>query len=302
MAKKKPEKHQDYDIVLKDLFVEIFLPFISRQLGIKMENIFPIDTTIKRTQERRIDFACKVLEENEHIIQVEFQTSNDRKTHYRMLNYYETLSSIEELPINQLLVYVGKDKLTMKNRIEHPNLKFNYKIIDVSTINYHELVESNFPEAIIVAILSDFQKDNPEEVISLILKNLRRCVKENARLQRYFVSLEILSELRNLDSETIKQIRDMPITGIDIRKTYFYQEAVKAGREDGLSQGLSEGLSQGLSQGLSEGLSQGLSQAEAMIENTAINMLKKGMTVDVVVECTGMSLAKVKALLKKINK
>jgi uncharacterized protein (DUF2164 family) len=58
MAKKKPEKHQDYDIVLKDLFVEIFLPFISRQLGIKMENIVPIDTTIKRTQERRIDFAC----------------------------------------------------------------------------------------------------------------------------------------------------------------------------------------------------------------------------------------------------
>jgi predicted transposase/invertase (TIGR01784 family) len=286
MAKKKPEKHQDYDIVLKDLFVEIFLPFISQQLGIKMENIIPIDTTIKRTQERRIDFACKVLEENEYIIQVEFQTGNYRKMHYRMLNYYETLSNVEGLPVNQLLVYIGKDKLTMKSKIEHPNLKFNYKIIDVSTINYHELVESNFPEAIIVAILSDFQNDNPEEVIALILKNLRKCVDENARLQRYYVSLEILSELRNLDSETVKQIRDMPIKGIDIRKTYFYQEVSRLSREDGLN----------------EGLSQGLSQAEAMLENTAINMLKKGMSVDVVVECTGLSLAKVKTLLKKINK
>ncbi len=286
MAKKKAKKHQDFDIVLKDLFVEIFLPFISQQLGIKMENIVPIDTTIKRTQERRIDFACKVLEENEHIIQVEFQTSNDRKMHYRMLNYYENLSNVDGLPVNQLLVYVGKDKLTMKSRIEHPNLKFNYKIIDVSTINYHDLVESNFPEAIIVAILSDFQNDNPEEVIALILRNLRNCVKENARLQRYFVGLEILSELRNLDSETIKQIRDMPIKGIDIRKTYFYQEVSRLSREDGLS----------------EGLSQGLNQAEAMLENTAINMLKKGMSVDVVVECTGLSLLKVKTLLKKINK
>ena len=81
----------------------------------------------------------------------------------------------------------------------------------------------------------------------------------------------------------------MPIRGIDIRKTYFYQEAIKAGMEDGLSQGHSKGLSEGLS------------QAEAMLENTAINLLKKGMTVDFVVECTGMSLAKVKVLFKKIN-
>jgi predicted transposase YdaD len=285
MAKEKAKKHQDFDIVLKDLFVEIFLPFISKILGIKMENIVQIDTTIKRTQERRIDFACKVLEGDEHIIQIEFQTQNDRKMHYRMLNYYETLSSIEGLPVNQLLIYVGKDKLTMRNNIEHPSLKFNYKIIDISSIDYHQLVQSNFPEAIIVAILSDFQQDSPEDVIATILKNLRNCVNENARLQRYFTSLEILSELRNLDSETVKQIRDMPITGIDIRKTYFYQEVARLSREDGLS----------------EGLSQGLSQAEAMLDNTAINMLKKGMTVDFVVECTGLSLARVKELLKKIN-
>ena len=114
-------------------------------------------------------------------------------------------------------------------------------------------------------------------------------MNENSRLQRYYVGLEILSELRNLEFETTKQIRDMPITGIDIRKTYFYQEVYRLSKEEGLSQGHSKGLSQGLS------------QAEAMLENTAINMLKKGMSVDVVVECTGLSTSKVKALLKKIN-
>ena len=51
----------------------------------------------------------------------------------------------------------------------------------------------------------------------------------------------------------------------------------------------------------SQGLSKGLSQAETMLENTAINMLKKGMSVDIVVDCTGLSTSKVKALLKKIN-
>ena len=293
MAKHKAKKHQDFDIVLKDLFVEIFLPFISQQLGIKMENIVPIDTNIKRTQERRIDFACKVLEEEEYIIQIEFQTGNDRKMHYRMLNYYETLSNIEGLSVNQLLVYVGKDKMTMRSTIEHPNLKFNYKILDISTINYHELVDSAFPEAIIVAILSDFNNENPEDVITTILRNLRKCVNENSRLQRYYVGLEILSELRNLEFETTKQIRDMPITGIDIRKTYFYQEVSRLSREDGFNEGKDEGLSQGLSKGLS--------QAETMLENTAINMLKKGMSVDIVVDCTGLSTSKVKALLKKIN-
>ena len=114
-------------------------------------------------------------------------------------------------------------------------------------------------------------------------------MNENSRLQRYYVGLEILSELRNLEFETTKQIRDMPITGIDIRKTYFYQEVSQLSREDGFNEGKDAGLSQGLS------------QAEAMLENTAINLLKKGMTVDFVVECTGMSLTKVKALLKKVN-
>lgn len=267
---KKVKNHQDFDKVLKDLFVEIFLPYISQQLGINQENIKPIDSTIKRTQERRIDFACKVLGQEEYLIQIEFQAKNDRLMHFRMLDYYETLSRKENLPIKQLLVYVGKGKMTMLDFINHPNLKFNYTILNISTIDYHSLVESNIPEAIILAILGDFKHENSKQVISTILNNLRNCVHENSQLQRYFFSLEILSELRNLESETIKQIRDMPITGIDIRKTYFYQEVARLGREEG-------------------------------IELTAINLLKKGMTTDFVCECTGLTQNRVKELLKNIN-
>lgn len=92
-----------------------------------------------------------------------------------------------------------------------------------------------------------------------------------------FFRLEILSELRNLELETVKQIRNMPITGIDIRKTYFYQEVQRLNREEGREIGLEEGL-----------------------ERTAINLLKKGMTIDFVCECTGLSKSKVKELQKKV--
>ena len=91
------------------------------------------------------------------------------------------------------------------------------------------------------------------------------------------LGLEILSELRNLETETIKQIRNMPITGIDIRKTYFYKEVQRLNREEDIKEGREEG-----------------------IEMTAINLLKKGMTIDFVCECTGLSQFKVKELQKNI--
>ncbi len=277
MSKKKTTNHQDFDKVLKELFIDLFLPFISEEYGIKKENIGVIDTTVKRTQERRMDFACKVLGDDEYIIQIEFQTKNDTLIHYRMLDYYEVLARNEGLPVKQLLIYVGKLKMTMKDYIEHPNLKFNFKIANLSEINYHELLNSNLPESVMLAILGDFQNENPKQVISTILHRLRVVVRDDIFLQKCFFRLEILSELRNLETETIKQIRNMPITGIDIRKTYFYQEVQRLNREEGREIGIEEGL-----------------------ERTAINLLKKGMTIDFVCECTGLSKLKVKELQKKV--
>jgi hypothetical protein len=262
---------------LKELFIDLFLPFISEEYGISKENIGVIDTTVKRTQERRMDFACRVLGNEDYIIQIEFQTKNDTLIHYRMLDYYEVLARSENLSVKQLLIYVGKEKMTMKNSIEHPILNFNFKIANLSEINYHELLDSNLPESVMLAILGDFQNENPEQVISTILNRLHTVVKDDTFLQKCFFRLEILSELRNLESETVKQIRNMPITGIDIRKTYFYKEVQRLNREDDLKEGRKEG-----------------------IEMTAINLLKKGMTIEFVCECTGLSKLKVKELQKKI--
>ena len=91
------------------------------------------------------------------------------------------------------------------------------------------------------------------------------------------LGLEILSELRNLETETIKQIRNMPITGIDIRKTYFYKEVQRLNREEDIKEGREEAL-----------------------EMTAINLLKKGMTIDFVCECTELSKSKVQELQRNI--
>jgi predicted transposase YdaD len=159
----------------------------------------------------------------------------------------------------------------------YPILNFNFKIANLSEINYHELLDSNLPESVMLAILGDFKNENPQQVIATILNRLRTVVKDDTFLQKCFFRLEILSELRNLESETVKQIRNMPITGIDIRKTYFYQEVQRLNREEGREIGLEEGL-----------------------ERTAINLLKKGMTVDFICECTGLSKSKVKELQKKV--
>ena len=60
------------------------------------------------------------------------------------------------------------------------------------------------------------------------------------------------------------------------------QRGLKRGREEGLAKGLAKGRAEGLAKGREEGLAKGRTE-------TARNMKAKGLPVDLIAECSGLS-------------
>ena len=87
-----------------------------------------------------------------------------------------------------------------------------------------------------LAILGDFQNEEPAEVVRQLLDRLLKASTDKAKLQRYIRQLTVLAQLRSLREETQKQIRTMPIT-FDITKDSLYIQGRKKGEEKGEERG-----------------------------------------------------------------
>lgn len=80
---------------------------------------------------------------------------------------------------------------------------------------------------------------------------------------------------------------------VDEEKAKSLKEGIEAGKAQGLEEGKAQGLQEGKAQGLQEGKAQGMQQSKIEI---AKKMLSKGMSLDLVVEMTGLSEEEIKTL------
>ena len=68
---------------------------------------------------------------------------------------------------------------------------------------------------------------------------------------------------------------------------YDYATDIEVQREEAFEKGVSKGLQQGIQQGIQQGVSQG--EYQAKIE-TAKNLVAKKISIDIIAECTGLSV------------
>jgi predicted transposase YdaD len=69
------------------------------------------------------------------------------------------------------------------------------------------------------------------------------------------------------------------------------------GKEEGLAEGEAKGKAEGLAEGKAEGIAEGLAEGEAKgRRETALVMLNKGLSLEMVSACTGLSMDEIKAL------
>lgn len=226
---------QDYDKIFKENIEEIILPLAEKILDIHPEKLEEIPDDLQVTLERKPDFLKKVVHvdsSKDYILQIEFQKEDEAKMLYRMAEYYTILLRKYELEVRQFVFFIGKGKAQMKTSLKHMHFEFSFKLLNLQEYSYKQFVFSDKPEEIILAILADFGKESPEEVVKVILEKLKTSPSETFRKEKCVVQLEVLSVLRNLQAEIIKQLEVMGLT-YDLKNDLRFKQGIKEGQEKG---------------------------------------------------------------------
>ena len=78
-------------------------------------------------------------------------------------------------------------------------LEYSYHVLDMHDIDCSELLDSNNPDALVLAILCDFGERAPQEIIERILLALRHIYRDDlVNLRDRLLALEVLAANRNL--------------------------------------------------------------------------------------------------------
>ena len=125
------------DITTKDTIKTITQDIAKYILEIEVSDIKFVDKELQRIEKREADIVALCnINGVKAILHLEIQNDNDKTMHKRMLRYYTDISTrFDKVPIHQYLVYIGKPKLSMKEKIVEDNLKFSYNIIDMHNID-----------------------------------------------------------------------------------------------------------------------------------------------------------------------
>ena len=233
------------DLISKEIIQTLLKDIAKYFLNIEITGeITFLDKELKRIEKREADIVANI--NDEYVLHLEIQNSNDSSMDKRMLRYYSDILEITNLPIRQYVIYIGKHKPNFKTQIKKDLIDFRYNFIDVKNIDCELLLNENSPDALVLAILCDFKDKNPDDIISFILDKLEQYTKDNLNeYRKYMLMLETLSENRNLN----KKIKE-----IEMLRTTTYQDlpSYEIGFEKGIIKGLEEGIERGIEKGVFE--------------------------------------------------
>ncbi|MBL7815049.1 MAG: hypothetical protein JNL70_08565 [Saprospiraceae bacterium] len=243
-----------FDRILKEN-IKVLFPFFAQREGIEIGETEELKDKLQITLEREADFLQRILHDNsnnDYILHFEFQVTDEivmmirRFLVYRSILLYKT-----GLRVKQFVIYLGQTASKMVSHIEQEDLLFRIGIINLCQIPYQDFLNSNKPEAIIMAILADFKEESSEKIIEKVLAKLVETVQSRLLLSKYVVQLQVLSNLRNLQPEVFEIVKKIPmIFDIDLSKDPMFKEAIDKGHEIGLEKGLKKGLEKGLDQSI----------------------------------------------------
>ena len=177
---------------------------------------------------------------------------------YRMAEYRIMLLRKYRLLVKQYVLFIGKGKATMQDRINEESFVYDYRLIALSQVDYKLFLQSKEPEEKLLSILANFGNEKEEQVLAAIIGQIRSAAGSDLRVGKYFNQLRVLAQLRNLPFK----LADM----LDSISTFFKPERdpfFKLGKEQGIEQGMEKGIELGKEQGIELGKEQGIEQGEA---------------------------------------
>jgi hypothetical protein len=159
-----------------------------------------------------------------------------------MLLYHAFLHYQQRLPIRQFVVYVGKDKPAMDQRLESHSISYRYELVDLRSFPYQTFLESSQGQEVLLAILADFGGEPAELIAQRILLKLAQLTDSRLQLEQRVLQLVRLVVLRNLSTTVFKSVKNMALN-INIREDALYLEGQAEGKEKTALNMLKEGFS-----------------------------------------------------------
>ncbi|MEL6710425.1 MAG: hypothetical protein AAFO08_01720, partial [Pseudomonadota bacterium] len=148
----------DKDIISKSLIERLANCLITQllKLDIVPDQIELLSTEHYRVEDRRADILVRIeaaTDQTTHLLHLEIQNDNHPQMPLRMLRYYTDIRlRWPDEPLQQYLIYIGRNKLTMPDGIAA--LNYRYQTIDMRTIDCALLLSEDTPDALVLAIIS----------------------------------------------------------------------------------------------------------------------------------------------------
>lgn len=242
MAKRSKSSHHQanqYDKIWRENMQAALPGIIEKVLKINVLESRELPDKLLVTKQREVDALREVIDlsGNKFILHIEIQVKNEPDMVYRMAEYRIMLERLYRLPVKQYVIYIGEGKSIMIAFLHSEGLHYEYNLISFSQISYKLFLSSDRPEERLLAILANFDGEDPETVITTVLTKVRQATESDFSENQYLRQLRILIQLRNLTkqfdnamekvSEFFKEERDP-----------FFQKGVIKGIEKGIEQGI----------------------------------------------------------------
>ncbi|MEL7146993.1 MAG: hypothetical protein AAFO69_11530 [Bacteroidota bacterium] len=263
----------EYDKIIKENIEAIFEPLLEKLLNISIKQATEIKDKIQTTIEREPDFLKRIIDHDNHefILQLEFQTQDDHEMKYRMAEYKAILQRKYKIPVRQFTIFLGPKAPTMQTELSEEEQIIGFELLNIQDLSTASVLNSEIPEEIILAILTEYPETDTEEVILRIISKLQQTATDEAQLRRVIQQLLILSRLRNLEDITTEKTEQMPIT-YDITKDGIYKRGVREGHQQGMLEGKREAREETKDQVILRALKLGALTIEQIAEITEVSV------------------------------
>ena len=252
-----------YDLTLKDIFKDSEQGLIQFAVDKNAKFIRYLDVNFQNIESKESDLILETrINDSDAIVHLEFQSDNDCNMVYRMLRYLCEIQRQYNKPVYQVLIYAGKSKMNMENKLyfkmaEQSYIDYRYRIINFEEVEAEDILNLNITEILPLLSLTKQQKDKEKNLEKVINTVIARTGNTDINTRRnLLLKTEILSGLKynkELIIRLFAEVKDM----FSLKQSAGYQAILEEGIEEGKQIGITEGKQIGITEGKQIGITEG---------------------------------------------
>jgi hypothetical protein len=222
----------EYDITLKT-FLREGRESLMALAGFQVDHWHNVE--LAEVSSRRVDLLGESADGR--LVHIELQSANESLMALRMLEYCATIYRRFGRFPEQVVLYVGADRLRMTGSLRGDAITFDCRIVDIRELDGERLLESDRIGDNIVAVLARVRDERA--AVKRVLSRIAE-VEPGERSNALF-GLLTLAGLRKLEDVVEREASQMPLLD-DILDNKVLGREFRRGLELGRKQALEEGL------------------------------------------------------------